>query len=488
MINLGLIFTLTAAYFAIILGFVVYARLKETKQLLPGLNEFFLAKKNLHPAILAATFTASLFSTFTIIGMPGMTYAQGIGAIVFFVVLDFFGILFVLWIGPKLFRFAQENRVFSPVEIISHAYNSRKLGGLIAIVFSVLLIPYIALQLVGVGAFIDGFTEGQISYVVGVGSMLVVVFIYLFLGGMRAVAYTDFVQLIAMLFGIILGFVFLLKAADISFESLLDYDRQSDASLLSLPGPSGYWTFSMLVSTGIATIGIFCQPHILTRAMMASKVRDIHIFGIVAILFLFVSCFFITGFALFARKQFGDTLEPNMMMGEIFNFLGNQGFVGLCLAGLMLLGALGASMSTADSLLISIGQITTRDLIRPSFRLPPEKQILLSKGIMLVVLVFAFVIGLNPPKLMVDLGIYSGAGCALLIPTIMTMGWKKRSLLAAYVSILSGIAGLVFFAWYKFAHGEALFGVHPGFVPLVLSFVLYFSISVARNERDKHTS
>ena len=205
--HFNIILGLTACYFLVILGLVLYARIKSTKSLLPGLNEFFLAGKDLPPLVLTFTYIGSLFSTFTVLGLSGLVYANGIGGVLFILLADAIGIAILFWVGKKMRRFAEGKRIFSPLEIISHNYQSRHLGLFMACVFVVFIMPYISLQLVGVGAFINSYTNGHITYTSGVGSMMLVVLLYLFLGGMRAVAYTDFVQIFASFIGLAAGSV-----------------------------------------------------------------------------------------------------------------------------------------------------------------------------------------------------------------------------------------------------------------------------------------
>ncbi len=92
---------LTALYFFVILGFVLYARIKSTNSLLPGLNEFFLAGKNLSPLVLTFTYMGSLFSTFTVLGIPALVYAHGGSAIIFYFSIAVVGSILFYIIGKK---------------------------------------------------------------------------------------------------------------------------------------------------------------------------------------------------------------------------------------------------------------------------------------------------------------------------------------------------------------------------------------------------
>ncbi len=483
--NFGIIIGLTALYFAVILGLVLYSRIKETKSIMPGLNEFFLAGKNLHPLVLAFTYVGSIFSTFSILGMPGLAYAHGISGPGFVFIATIIGCLIILFLGKKLRKYSANKRIYSPIEIFSERYKSRRLGLYMACIFTIFLMPYISLQLVGIGKFLESYTDGQIGYTLGVGSMMAIVLIYLFLGGMRAVAYTDFVQTMAIFLGLIFGLYYFLSSHGLSLSDVITKINAISPDYTSLPGAKGFYTWPMFVTNIVVILAIFIQPHLLTRTMMATSNRDINIIVIATIIGVCLT----TSIAFFlgATGQiiYGDTLAPNLMMGSIFKDMGAMGLVGLLLSGLMLMGALGAAMSTADSVLISIGQITTRDAIRPFIRMTPQRQILLSKAIMLVILSLAFFTGLKPPKFMTDLALYSTAGCGLLVPTIIGFNWKKRSLMAAYTSITVGLVALLISVAYKLSIGHDPFGVHVGFLPMALSFILYFGICFATYKKKK---
>lgn len=476
MIDFTWIIGLTALYFAVILGLVVYSRVKETNRFLPGLSEFFLAGRQLGPAVLAATFVASGFSTFSVLGFPGLIYVHGLGAAIFPAIAIFIGGACILIFGLKMWEAAQESRVFSPIEIVAQSYGCRKLGLFMAVALAIFLMPYISLQLVGMGKFIEAYTQGQIGYTVGVGSMMIIVLAYLFLGGMRAVAYTDYVQMIAIFIGLIVGLGFILDVAGINLIELFSQAQASESRYFEMPGPAGGYSVIMSLTAAFVLTGIFFQPHLMTRCMMASCKRDVHIIVWAFFIGSLIIAALAFSYALYAHATYGAGLAPNEVMGQIFRDMAESGMFGLLISGLMLMGAFGAAMSTADSLLISIGQIGTRDMIRPFLTMSPKRQILISKGIMFAILALAFVTGLNPPQFMTDLAMYSAAGAALLAPTILCFFWSKRSLLAAYLSIAFGLIALGgAFVYANFYDGD-LFGTHVGFLPIVLSFVVYFAI------------
>jgi SSS family solute:Na+ symporter len=476
-----IVFGLTGLYFFIILFFVVFARYKSTKSFLPDLSEFFLAGKSLSPIVLILTLLASLFSTFAVLGLPGLVYAHGIAASVFIALAYVFLTILLFYIGKKLRRYSEGMSIFSPIEVITDSFNAPKLGALMAILFCVWLMPYISLQLVGVGVFVDSYTDGQVTYLTGVGAMMFIVAIYLIAGGMRAVAYTDVVQFIAMAVGLCLGLTFVLHQNELSLMDVWNNVKSNSPEHTAIPGAKGYFTFPMMWSSALILMGIFIQPHVLTRTMMARSDSDTNylVIGLIAgaTFIVLMSMFF--GFVAF--DLYGDQVKPNFIMGQIFQNLSSIGTAGIIISGLMLMGVLGAAMSTADSLLISIGQVTTRDVVRPFFKMEHKKQVVLSKVIMISVLGCAFVMGLNPPKYMTDMAVYSGAGCAVMLPMFLSFEWEKRSTLAAYISVVFSSLFLIVTVYLKMAENITLFGMHPGTLPFIASFALYFGFCFVLN-------
>lgn len=71
--------SLISAYFLVLLGGVVKSRYSKTGKILPSAEEFFLANNSLSTPVLVATFIGTIFSAFTVVGVPSAVYANGLG-------------------------------------------------------------------------------------------------------------------------------------------------------------------------------------------------------------------------------------------------------------------------------------------------------------------------------------------------------------------------------------------------------------------------
>lgn len=459
----------TGLYFLLVLAAVLFERIKNTGKIMPGLEEFFLASRNLNPVVLLCTYVASLFSAFYLIGTPGFVYTHGIGGVTFILAADLFGIFFILTLYKKLRAFALEKNIFSPIESLSLSYNSVWLGVLCALLMMLFMVPYISIQLVGIGKFLEGLSAGELGYTNGVGVMMAIVALYLFFGGMRAVAYTDFVQAMALLIGVFGGATFFIYINWGSFGAMMDAMVRDIPEHLTLPGPQGLYDWRTYLAVSIFPLATLFQPHLLTRAMMAKNDSQIDFMGFGLLFALLITVIPVTLFGLGGAMLFEGGVESNQIMGRIFESLTSASVIGLVFTSLILIGALGAAMSTADSLLIAIGQIFTRDITQPFFKLSQGQQVVYSKVIMMIVLAGAFITGLNPPEIMGELALYSSSATCTLVPTFMGFCWNKRSKAAAFSSILIGLATLVTLAVTE----TKLFGFHEGFITLITASVIY---------------
>jgi SSS family solute:Na+ symporter len=362
-----------------------------------------------------------------------------------------FAFPFLYYFAPKLRQYAEEFDLLSPIGILRHSYGSVFLGVLVTFIFIGFLSPYLSLQLVGLGKLLEVISDGAISYTMGVGGVLCVVLIYVLFGGMRAVAYTDAVQAVLIFVGMAVACFLLLHSYWDGFGHFVSELQAKNLEHLTLPGPQHFYTDITFANYVIFTMGIFFLPHLITRFMMAKN--DEQVRRTIASTAL-VTCFaYIPGllFGLMAVLLHPGLEQSNVVGGLIFNDLAALGVLGSLAAMMLLIGVLGASMSTADSILLSIAQMVTRDVVRPIWGIGKKAQVYLARGVMFLLLILAFWMGMEPPRLMIDLALYSAKGAGILIPLYLAIRWKKRSAIAAILAVMVATPTLLYLGLNKIA-------------------------------------
>jgi SSS family solute:Na+ symporter len=400
-----------AIYILLLVTFTLLTKSKEKDS-----KTYFLAGGNLGTFFGLFTFAATLFSTFTLLGMPDFFRTHGVGAWIFLAVSDMVMVFGILWIGYYLRKKTRGQEYLGMAGFMEKCYESR-LAGIVAFLGAfIFLIPYVAIQIRGVAIFLDeAFTDGPALWVYAVG-MVVIMLIYSELGGLKAIIYSDTLQGILLLVVIwVIGIICLNKMGGLSatFEQI----RQQNEALLSVPGPKGLFNFQFLFSSMVAICMIpFTQPQVSTRLIIMKSERSLFRtaigLGTFAILVILPTVFL---------GMYGALYYPEASTSE---FLGrtlihdHPGFLG----AFVIIGLIAAAISTADSQIFALGG-ETRSLLRGE----DKSMVARARVAILVFAALSLIFALLSSDELVLLARASFAGTALLAPMIFTGIFYDRS-------------------------------------------------------------
>ncbi|MFE4720667.1 sodium:solute symporter family protein, partial [Streptomyces sp. NPDC056728] len=103
-----------------------------------------------------------IYTTFTFLGASGWAYGKGAPA---YYILCYASLAYVLsyWLLPPIWRYAKEHRLISQSDFFVAKFSSPLLGSLVAIVGVIAMIPYLVLQLKGLGIIVSVASYGHIS-------------------------------------------------------------------------------------------------------------------------------------------------------------------------------------------------------------------------------------------------------------------------------------------------------------------------------------
>ncbi len=100
-----------------------------------------------------------IYTTFTFLGGSGWAYGRGAPA---FYIITYGTIAYIMsyWLLPAIWKRGTNWQVLSQPEFFARAYKSPALGKLVAVVSIAALIPYLVLQLKGLGIIVSEVSEG----------------------------------------------------------------------------------------------------------------------------------------------------------------------------------------------------------------------------------------------------------------------------------------------------------------------------------------
>jgi sodium/proline symporter len=446
-------------YLVILAGLAIWSR-QETH----SMSGYFIAGKKLPPWVVAFSTNATGESGWLLLGLTGMGYA--VGAQAFWVVAgEVIGIALAwLLLSRRIKRLSDQSESITVPDVLAARFNDQAhvLRKISLLIILVMVGAYVAAQMVATGKAFDGFTG--LNYSTGVLLGAAVIILYTLVGGYKAVAWTDLVQGILMLAGLIVVPLIAIDAAG-GWSSVLATLRDQDPGLLTAWGPEGKSTAALVGIVSFLAVGLpfMGVPQLMVRFMSARSEQSLvpaMIISVVVIL-LFDLGAVLTGMA--GRALYPSLDDPEGILPLIATTLLHP-----VLGGIMMVVVLAAIMSTVDSLLILASSAITRDYWQQIRGSGLSDRALANRGKLVTVVIgvigVAFALHQTPLIFWFVLFAWSGLGAAFG-PVLLCALWYPGTNLAGAVAGMSGgfITTVVWVLWLKPGFHDLL-EVIPGFI------------------------
>lgn len=321
---------------------------------------YYLAGKKLPYWVVAFSTNATGESGWLLLGLTGMGYA--VGAQAYWVVVgEVVGVgLSWLLVSRRLKRMSDEHDSITVPDVLAARFVDRLhlIRGIAVVIILTMVTAYVAAQMVATGKAFGSFTD--MNYATGVFVGAAVIIGYTFVGGYKAVSYTDVLQGALMLAGLIFVPLVAVHAAG-GWGAMTAQIGSEDPAFLdmfavSAGGVAGWVTIASFLGIGLPFLGV---PQLLVRFMSARDDGEIRKARIVSVAVMV--CFGlgavttgIAGRALFPGLEDPETIFP-VLSAELFPPL---------VTGLLLVVVLSAIMSTVDSLLLLASSAVVRDTMQ----------------------------------------------------------------------------------------------------------------------------
>lgn len=433
-------------------------------------EEFFLAGRSVRRVLLFFTMAATNFSAFTIFGLSGAGYRIGYA---FFPIMGFgtgFMALGFWIIGARIQSLSRERSYITPSDFVGDRYGSPVLKRLFSGVMIVFTLPYIAIQAIASGASLNSLVG--IPYLGGAALIMGFVIVYVSLGGMRSIVWTDLIQALMMIGFTVAAYVLIVRGSG-GFVRAHREAYQGFPELFARPGQDG----SMLVGVwfGYLLLWFFADPMFPQLFQRFLAARDRRALGTTMVLYPLITTglFFVT----VSIGVIGRVTFPALAPGEsdaVFPLLLRR-HAGVFVSTLLLTGSLAALMSTLDSQLLTTSSMLSLDFLRGRRRgeggavpLPetsatqagqhrdhPASGTRPARLAVIVLGLLGLAIAARPPQTILDfINRTTFNGLAVLAPTVIGgLYWKRANRYGAAASILVGEALVVafYFGWLRVA-------------------------------------
>ena len=460
-------------YLGILAGLAIWSR-RETHTL----SGYYLAGKKLPFWVVAFSTNATGESGWLLLGLSGMGYLVGTQAY-WVVVGEIVGIGLSWWVvSRRLKAFGDKTDSITVPDVLSAKFEDKwhLIRGVAVLIILVMVTTYVTAQMVATGKAFDNFLGWEYETGVIVGAIFIIA--YTFVGGYKAVSYTDVVQGVLMLVGLIAVPLAAIIAAGGLGEVSASLAQQDPALLNMFSfGDTPVWIgIASFVAIGLPFLGV---PQLLIRYMSARDDGEIRKARVMSLIVLFVFTFGAVTAGVAGRALYPGLEDPE----AIFPVISSNLFPPI-IAGMLLVVVLSAIMSTVDSLLLLASSSAVRDTYQKIMGSEESDERLSRYGklVTIVIGVFAVVLGVQEPRVIFHfvLASWSGLGSAFG-PTVIGILYYKR---ITWYGVLAGMLGgfsvnVIWLVWFK-ADNHGLYEAIPGFIA---GMVLTYGVSALTSKK-----
>ncbi|MXW81148.1 MAG: sodium:solute symporter family protein [Gemmatimonadetes bacterium] len=435
-----------------------------------SMADFYLAGRSMGLLVLFLTLYATQYSGNTLFGYTGTAYRIGFGwtASVLFM---FSVIVGYMLFAPRLVTLARKEGFITPGDYITHRFRSSVLTLLSTILMIYALGNYALAQLKAMGAAVEGITDGAVPGSYGIIGLAVIMVIYETLGGMRSVAWTDMMQGGVLLLGFgILVFLIPQKLGG-GLGHVVAQLSEMDPSKVqapSLEGANKWISYVLLLGCGAAIYPQAIQRLYASRSVAVLK-RSLTLMAFMPLTTTLVALVCgLTAVVVLPDLNLTKT-ESDQVLARLCALVMGESALGYWLVVAIFAAVLAALMSTADSALLSISSMFTKDIYLPYFR-PQATEAELTKvgkicSWVIVAVLVAVAIGTDAT--LVRLLELKFEVLIQVVPCFfLGLYWKR---LSAQTALLGMVCGLAVALGLTFGGKPMIWGFHAGVIGLVVN-------------------
>ncbi|MEA0971357.1 Solute carrier and signal transduction histidine kinase domain protein [Candidatus Megaera venefica] len=420
-----------------------------------NIREYAIGKRNFSSTTIAATIAATWIGGGVLSQTITETYKQGL----YFIIPVFGDSLVLLVIGYFLApRMAEFLGTLSIGEAMSNLYgkNVRIITTLIGIISCV---GAVAVQFKVSSTILQLLFNVSSHYAVLISAIIVV--LYSAVGGIKAVTFTDVVQIFTFATIIpIISFIIWGTLGDphkvylvITENPLFDYKQVFD-----FYNPKLLDSFLLFLFFIIPTL----EPAIFQRISMAKNTMQIRKSFIIASFICLAISLVICWIGVLLLAGNAD-LDPNALLPHIIN---NYSYSGL--KGLIAIGVMAVIMSTADSYINSAAVLFTHDFCKPlGIRWITNHQLSLSRISAVFVGIVAYFLAFNTKSILELTFLIWGSYMPIIsVPLLLAILGFRSTPKAVLIGMSAGVATICIFNLFNFKTNST--------IPAMLANILFF--------------
>ncbi|MFF0743144.1 sodium:solute symporter [Streptomyces sp. NPDC004111] len=445
-----------------------------------GLAEWSVGGRSLGAVFVWVLMAGEGYTSFSYLGAAGWGYNYG-APVLYVVAYMSCGYAVGYVVGPMLWAYARWHSLVGITDMVAHRYGKKWLGAVVAVLASVFLLPYIQLQITGMGVVVSTISYGAISlnWAYFIGFAVTVGFVVV--SGLRGSAWVSVLKdaLVILTLGFLAVYVPLHYFG--GYEPFLDRVVAEKQEWLTFPGhgDSGFGQWWFITTSFLNSLTVVIFPTTVAGYLGAKSADGLrrnaiwlpayNVLLFIPMLLGIAALFVVPGLAgadsnLALFKLVVDSLPAWAV-----------GVVGVA-------AALSSIVPMAVFMLV-IGTMWGRSVLGlvPRWR---GREKAASQLVVVVAGALALVLTYTAPNTLVRLSLISYEGMAQLLPMLLLgLLWRKLTLAGALSGLVVGVAAVCLLV---FTGNDPVWGTNAGIVALALNLLVALAVSFGGpGERDE---
>jgi SSS family solute:Na+ symporter len=443
-------------------------------------QQYIVGGRSFGTVLLWVLLAGEIYTTFTFLGIAGLTYSQGAPA---YYIMAYGTCAYVLgyFLAPAVWRVGKERGLLTGADFFESTYNSRALGVAIALLQFVMIVPYVALQLSGLQILLQIAGYGSYNATVSTCIAFVILALFIFTTGLRGTAWASIVKDIMVLAAVVFAGIAIPTRFFGSPTLMFDRIAQLHPHMLVLPAATAFHGTLWYVSTVLLSgIGFYMGPQSWSAVYSARSGDTLRRNAMLLPFYqIFLTLMLFAGFsaALIVPGLKGTAVDQSFLLVV-------QRYYPAWLLGFVTSAGALAALIPASALLLAGASVITKNVAGDAFGIATSDaaRTRLTRVLVLVVALLALGVWLLAQKTVVELLLLYYNGVTQFMPGVVAAFlWKRATAWGVAAGLIAGLAIAIPLA----AANVNPWGINPGFVALIANVAATVLISLVTPRADQ---
>src|ERR1017187_4296401 len=419
-----------------------------------------------------------VYTTFAFLGASGWAYSRG-GPTLYIMAYLTLAYVVSFFILPQIWELGRRHGLQTQADFFVMRYGNKYLAAFVCVVGIAFLIPYLQLQLTGLGIIVSIASFDGIGRTPALVISVVLLAPLVFTGGVRAVAWVSVLKDLLMVLAALsigIGIPYIHYGGIGPMFAALAHAKPAH---LTMPGATTNLGHTWYISTVLLTsLGFYMWPHAFAASFTAKSGDTLRRNAVVMPLYTITLAFvFFVGFT-------AVLVAPGLPNGDLSLLtIVRKSFPPWFLGVIGGAGALTA-MVPAAIFILTAATLFAKNLCRSIFApaMTDQQVAKVARATVLALSLISLYLAIYSSTTLVSLLLLGYAGVTQFFPgVVLGLYWKRASMRGVCAGMLAGVATVAFLMLSK---QDPFFGFSAGFVALCLNFL----ITVTLSRSEEHTS